>query len=156
VALPLLVLLLVSVFNLVLLVSDRIVAGFATRQGARLAAQLGNGQGGLTNAQVDQQIVQAVQAGSANLVFGTVTEIDVYHPSTSNGSFQASDPHDSYDGSGHTITLGYPASGRGVTPPNEDSIGVRLVWSYTPPTGTYSFTLQLSEYTVMKAAPVLQ
>lgn len=153
---PLLILLLVSVFNMVLLVSDRIVAGYATRQGARLAAELGNGQGGLTNTQVDQQIVQAVQVGSTNMVFTTINEIDIYHPSTSNGSFQASDPHDSYDGSGNTITLGYPASSRGVTPPNEDSIGVRLVWTYTPPTGTYSFTLQLNEYTVMKAAPVLQ
>jgi hypothetical protein len=33
---------------------------------------------------------------------------------------------------------------------------VRIVWQYAPTLGVCSFTATLSEYTVMKAAPVLQ
>jgi hypothetical protein len=151
-----LVLLLMSVFDLTCLVSDRLIAGYATRQGARLASELGNGQGGLTTTQVDQQIVQSILASSTNLNFATITEVDIYHPSTSDGSYLSSDPHDSYDRNGHVLTQGYPASSRNVTPPNEDSIGVSLQWTFTPPTGIYSFTVQLNEHAVMRASPVLQ
>jgi Flp pilus assembly protein TadG len=155
---PVLVLLLMSVFNLTILVSDRIVAGNAARQGARLAAELGNGQTGaaLSTTQVDQQIMQSVLTSAGSLNFATILEVDIYHPSTSDGSYLSSDPHDSYTGTGAVITQGYPASNRSVSPPAEDSIGVRLLWQYTPPTGIYSFTAQLGEYAVMKAAPVLQ
>jgi Flp pilus assembly protein TadG len=156
VALPVLVLLLMSVFNLTVLISDRLIAGYATRQGARMAAELGNGQGGLTTTQVDDIIVRSVLAASTNLNFASITEIDVYHPSRADGSYLSSDPHDSYDGSVNVLSQGYPVTSRVVAPPSEDSIGVRLLWQYTTPTGPYSFTAQLSEYTVMKAAPVLQ
>jgi len=155
VAVPVLVLLMMSVFNLTVLISDRLVAGYATREGARMAAQLGTGQG-LTTTQVDQQVVQSVFASSLNLDFATITEVDIYHPSAADGSFQSTDPHDSYDGNGSTISQSYPVAGRGVTPPGEDSIGVRILWQYTPQTGAYSFTVALSEYTVMKEAPVIQ
>jgi Flp pilus assembly protein TadG len=156
ITMPVLVLLLMSVFNVTVLISDRLVAGYATRQGARLAAQLGNGQGVLTTTQVDQQVVQGVLASSANLNFASIAEIDIYRPAAANGAYQPDDPHDSYDGAGATITQGYPVAARGVVPPNEDSIGVRVLWQYTPPTGAHSISVQLSEYTVMKAAPVLQ
>src|SRR5689334_10691742 len=75
-AIPVLVLLLVSVFNITVLISNRLIAGYATRQGARLAAQLGNGQGSMTTTQVDQQVCQSVLASTTNLTFGTLTEID--------------------------------------------------------------------------------
>lgn len=157
-AIPVLVLLLVSVFNITVLISNRLVAGYATRQGARLAAQLGNGQGSMTTDQVDQQICQSVLASTTNLTFGSITEIDIYNPSAADGSYKATDPHDSYNGTCGLISAqGYKVSSRDVAPPNEDSIGVRVQWTYTPPTGGYSFTLSgLEEYTVMKAAPVLQ
>lgn len=155
-AIPVLVLLLVSVFNITVLISNRLVAGYATRQGARLAAQLGNGQGSMTTTQVDQQICQSVLASTTNLTFGTLTEIDIYNPSSADGVYKTTDPHDSYTGSCTVISQSFPVSARDVAPPNEDSIGVRIQWTYTPPTGGYSFTLSLDEYTVMKAAPVLQ
>ena len=41
------------------------------------------------------------------------------------------------------------------TPPNETSIGVKLVWTYVPPTGSASFNIKLSEYCVMKASPFI-
>jgi Flp pilus assembly protein TadG len=157
VTMPVLVVLLMSVFNVTVMISDRLVAGYATRQGARYAAQVGNGQGILTTAQADQLILQSVLASSSNLNFATISEVDIYRPSAADGSYQATDPHNSYDGTGAAIagTPAYPVANRQVAPPNEDSIGVRIIWSYQPPTGVYSFTVQLSEYTVMKAAPVL-
>src|SRR6266487_3872858 len=80
--LPAMVLLLVSVFNVVVLISDQVIASYATRQGARMAAQLGNGQGVLTTTQVDQQVLQAVLASATNLSFASISEVDVYRPST--------------------------------------------------------------------------
>jgi Flp pilus assembly protein TadG len=154
--LPAMVLLLVSVFNVVVLISDRVIASYATRQGARMAAQLGNGQGVLTTTQVDQQVLQAVLASATNLSFASISEVDVYRPSTADGSYLPTDPHDGYDRNGTMLTQTYPVSMRSVVPPNEDSIGVRVVWQYASPTGGYAITAQLSEYTVMKAAPVLQ
>jgi Flp pilus assembly protein TadG len=157
VAVPVLVLLLMSVFNMTVLISDRLIAGYATRTGARMAAELGDGQGGLTTAQVDQQIEESVFASSTNLDFATISRIDIYHPTRSDGAWLSTDPQDSYDVNRNAIgTPTYPVTIRKVTPPNEDSIGVRIVWQYTPATGIYSFTVALSEYTVMKEAPVLQ
>jgi Flp pilus assembly protein TadG len=162
-ALPVLVLVLVSVFNIAALIGDRLVAGYATRQGARMAAQLGNGQG-MAAAQVDPQICQAVLASSTTLSFASITGIDIYRvpPAAADGTWQSSYLQDRYTiDAGRTTctatsTQTYPAAGRNVTPPNEDSIGVRILWQYTPPTGGYSISLPLDEYTVMRAAPVLQ
>jgi hypothetical protein len=40
-------------------------------------------------------------------------------------------------------------------PPTETSIGVRLVWNYSPPAGIFPKNMQIVDYAVMKAAPVL-
>jgi hypothetical protein len=40
------------------------------------------------------------------------------------------------------------------TPPNETSIGVKLVYAYNPPTGT-GVSITLYEYCVMKASPYI-
>jgi Flp pilus assembly protein TadG len=157
VAVPVLVLLLMSVFNITVLISDRLIAGYATRTGARMAAELGDGQGGLSTAQVDQQIVESVFASSSNLDFAAITRIDIYRPSRADGAYVSTDLQDSYDINRNAIgVLTYPVNVRKVTPPAEDSIAVRIVWQYTPTIGVYSFTATLNEYTVMKAAPVLQ
>ena len=56
---------------------------------------------------------------------------------------------------GRAISYGFPINRREQIPPNEVSIGVRLVWVYRPPTGFASLNITLEESTVMKAAPVL-
>jgi Flp pilus assembly protein TadG len=154
---PILVLLLMSAFNISVLLSDKLIAGYATRQGARLASELGSGGGTLTTTQIDQQVVQTVLASARTLNCATVTEIDIYAPSSATGVYSAADPHNSYDGTGAAISASpaFPNTSRNQLPPNETSIGVRILWRYNPPTGTYSFTVVLSEYTVMRAAPVL-
>jgi Flp pilus assembly protein TadG len=153
---PLLVVLLLGLFNMGVLVSDKVIAGYATRQGARLAAQLGDGNAGQTTAQVDQQIVENVLIATRNLTYATVTEVDVYAPASPDGVLNRSgDPLNKYNASGVLQgTVGFPITARIQVPPNETSIGVQLVWQYAP-TGYQSFTVQMSDYTVMKAAPVL-
>jgi Flp pilus assembly protein TadG len=157
---PILVLLLMSAFNISVLLSDKLIAGYATRQGARLASELGSGGGTLTTTQIDQQVVQTVLASARTLNFATVTEIDIYDAGATppgSGVYSSTYPHNSYDGTGAAIAASpaFPNTSRNQLPPNETSIGVRILWRYNPPTGTYSFTVVLSEYTVMKAAPVL-
>lgn len=156
VAAPVLIVLLTGVVNMGLFVSDKVMAGYAARSGARLASVLGSG-GGQTTSQVDQQIVQGVLAAAANLTFASIQEIDVYSPTSASGVFNSStDSYNSYDGSGTVTHSGFAASSRSQTPPNETSIGVRVVWRYAPPTGSANqINVQTSEYTVMKAAPLL-
>jgi Flp pilus assembly protein TadG len=164
-SIPVLLTLLFGVLNIGVLITDKVVAAYATRQGARIAAELGNGSGsGLTLQQVDQNIEQAVIASAANLGFATINEIDVYQADAtgapSNGSFNpATDLYDSYVApfapNGTAGSQTFTLNNRKQVPPNETSIGVRLLWTYTPPTGYQSFSLQLSDYTVMKATAVL-
>lgn len=154
-SLPILLLLLLGGVNVGMLLSNKVTAAYASRQGARLAAQLGNGQG-LSTSQVDQQVVQVVLATAAQLNFGTIREIDIYAPGSTNGVFNSSsDPYDSYDAKGNLLHLGFPTTARNVSTPTETSIGVQVVWQYTPPFGTYGISVQTTEYTVMKAAAVL-
>jgi Flp pilus assembly protein TadG len=163
-SIPVLLTLLFGVLNIGVLITDKVVASYATRQGARIAAELGNGSGsGLTTQQIDQNIEQTLLASAANLGFATINEIDIYQADApgapSNGSFNpATDKYDGYDRNGNPVgPENFPATAtlRNQVPPNETSIGVRLLWTYTPPTGYQSFSLQLSDYTVMKATAVL-
>jgi Flp pilus assembly protein TadG len=155
-ALPVMLLLLLGAFNIGVLLADKVVAAYATRQGARLAAELGNGQGTLTTSQIDQQIVSDVTAASSSLTYASIREVDIYAPRAANGVFNsATDEYDSYDGSGTLLHSGFPGSDRVQVPPNETSIGIRVVWQYSPPTGSSAISVSSSEYTVMKASPVL-
>jgi hypothetical protein len=166
VATPVLLILLMGAFNMGVLLSDKIMAGYASRQGARLAAQLGNGSGlascpaGTCTNLIDQQIYNNVYIAANNLNYATLTEIDIYAPSSSDGSLISTDPANkySYPGSPPSLTTtggGLPYTARLALPPNETSIGVQIVWQYTPPTGFASFTVQLKEYAVMKVVPIL-
>ena len=155
---PLLIFMLFGVFNTAVMLSDKVIAGSACRQGARLAAEIG---GSLTNptlttAQVDQNIVRNVLAVAQAMNYSTLSRITIYSPSSPAGDFNsATDPYDQFDTAGNTLHSGFPLTARNQVPPSETSIGVRLDWTYTPPTGFQSFTIALSEHAVYKAAPVL-
>src|SRR5581483_6677087 len=130
--------LLLSAFGATVMVSDKVIAGYACRQGARLAAEIGGSQTNptLTTAQVDADIVDNVLAVARALNYSTLQEIDIYQPSRADGIYTpGTDPVDRYDANGNLIgTVGFPISNRNQIPPNETSIGVRLVWQYNPPT----------------------
>src|SRR5438128_7267271 len=88
VVLPVLVLLLMGGFDASVMISDKITAGYAVRQGARLAAEIGGSQTtGLTTAQVDNQIVRNVLAVAKGLTSATPTAIAIYPPSRADGRY---------------------------------------------------------------------
>lgn len=167
VATPVLLGLLLGAFNVAVLISDRVIAGYAVRQGARLAAE----EGGVdtnpppaTTASIDQDVVKNILAVARSMNYTTLQDIYIYRvdfaimPDGQLGNPPVPSAHyNRYSGTtGAQIGgIGFPISERSQIPPNETSIGVKLVWLYTPPTGTFSFTISLSEYAVMKASPVL-
>jgi Flp pilus assembly protein TadG len=161
-AVPVMFLLLMGGFDASILVSDKVTSASAVRQGARLAAELGGLQTnpGATTTSVDMQVVRSVLAITHGMSMMTITEIDIYAPHSRNGSYDAAnDPGNEYfiSASG-SVSVGrqtFPISARRQTPPNETSIGVRLVWAYHAPGGIFPRNLQLTDYAVMKAAPVL-
>jgi len=160
VVIPVLVFLLMGGFDASVMISDKITAGYAVRQGARLAAEIGGSQTtGATTTAVDNQIIRNVLAVAKGLTAATSTEIDIYAPSRADGSYAAGDPIDQYFiSSGGGISPGtqtFPLQIRQQTPPNETSIGVRILWTYTPPAGIFPTNMQLQDYAVMKAAPLL-
>lgn len=163
-SLPVLALLLLGGYDVSVLIVDQLIADNAVRHGARLASTLGGSQNnpiGTTDAQVNQQIVQDVLAVGAGMSNATLLEVDIYQPTTANGAYKGGDKAFKYDGSGNPLAAclagcpAFPLGDRVQTVPNETSIGVRLVWQYNPPTRWGSFTMTLSDYTVMRAAPLI-
>jgi Flp pilus assembly protein TadG len=160
ISVPVLLWLLLGSFDATVMVSDKVIAGYATRQGARLAAETGgietNPSPPASTAAIDQNIVQNVLAVARAMNYSSLQEIDIYAPRAANGVFNpGTDLYSKFDGNGTAISSNFPISAREQIPPNETSIGVRLTWIYRPPTGFATFTISLNEFTVMKAAPVL-
>ena len=164
VAVPMLLALLLGGFNVAVLASDKVIAGNSVRQGARLASEVGGAQTNpspATTATVDQQIVRNVLAVAQSLNYTTLKDIYIYSATSPDG--QLGDPipagavynHYLPDGSLGSGPNNYDISLRRQTPPDESSIGVKLVYSYNPPTGTSTFNITLSEYCVMKASPYI-
>ena len=170
IAVPLvLVPILIGMLSVGFLITDKVTAAYASRQGARVAAGLGNGQQsnpGLTTAQIDNNACQTLVASAGNLVYATVDEIDIYNASdsaTANpdgsllGTLGPASLYNSYDGNCNQTHGSFPAVGPGgvldpvgrvEVPPNETSIGVSVKWRYT----MTPISVQLTEYSVMRAA----
>ncbi len=160
VVIPVLFFLLMGGFDATIMIADRVTAGSAVRQSARLAAELGGAQTnpGATTSQIDSQIVHDALAVARGLTSANVTEIDIYAPSQPDGNYRPGDPLDQYLISNGAITPGtqtFPIQNRNQIAPNETSIGVRLLWNYSPPAGIFPKNMQMVEYAVMKASPVL-
>jgi Flp pilus assembly protein TadG len=162
VVIPVLIFLLMGGFDATVMIADKVTAGYAVRQGARLAAEIGGLQtnpNGTTNG-IDMQIVRNVLAVTRGLTSATVTEIDIYAPSRADGTYISGDPLDQYmisaGGGINPGTQTFPITNRNQTPPSETSIGVRVVWTYSPPAGIFPQNMRIVDYAVMKAAPILQ
>jgi Flp pilus assembly protein TadG len=159
VTIPVMALLLLGGFDCTMLVWDKLVAGYAVRQGARLASELGGRQTNptATQAGIDQKIVRNVLAVTSSWNDGTLQELDIYGATSADGVMQPSDYQDQFDGNGNPLAGGLQTltlERRYQTPPDETAIGVRLVWKFTVPAGTFG-NMTFTEFTVMKVAPVL-
>jgi Flp pilus assembly protein TadG len=156
---PLLMAMLLGGFNTTMLISDKLIANYAVRQGARLAAELGGRQTNpsATQIQIDQKIVRNVLAVASGMRYATVQEIDIYQASSVGGWFVSGNLLDQFDGAGNPLSGGsqtFTLDKRVQTPPNETPIGIRIQWQFTNPApriGTSTYW----EYAVMTAAPVL-
>jgi hypothetical protein len=157
-AAPVLIFMMLAGFSVTVMVSDKVIAGYACRQGARLASEIGGQQTNpnLTTAQVDADIVKNVLAVARAMNYSSLTEIDIYAPTRADGEYQAGDLLDRFHGDGTAWGSGtFTLAQRKQIPPQETSLGVRLLWQYNPPTGLAAFNVNLSEYAVMKESPVL-
>ena len=157
-ALPVLAILLLGGFNTTILIVDKVEAGYAVRQGARLASEMGGCTASCPSLQTwDDDIVRNVAAVAAGMTQVTLQEIDIYQANAANGLLQPGDPQNWYNTDG-SVKSGSPQSftlsSRNQTPPNETAIGVRLVWTFNPPTLAWA-SLPFMDWAVMKAAPVL-
>src|SRR5438552_6160946 len=83
-------------FDATVMIADRVTGGFAVRQGARLAAELGGSQTnpGATTSQIDMQIVRNSLAVARGMTSATITEIDIYAPSQADGNYKTGDSVD--------------------------------------------------------------
>ena len=158
IATPVLIALLLGAFDVGVMVSDKVIAGAACRQGARLAAEIGGlrTNPGMSQAQADAVVVRNVLAVAQAMNYSTIKYVYIYSPQQPDGDLHPGDLVDQFDASGNpagpqTFLFG----GRNQVPPNETMIGVRIEWTYNPPTGFSSFVVQLSEHTMFLASPVL-
>jgi Flp pilus assembly protein TadG len=177
IATPVLVALLLGAFDTAVLVSDKVIAGGACRQGARLAAELG---GTVTNNSVppmswgeaDLYIARNVLAVAKAMNYSVLTDIYIYSPAEVDGNLPvngtgtpvSADRYDWFKVTGvpGSYTLAAPTFGnlgldldhRLQIPPSETPIGVKLRWKYQPPTGL-GLNVALTEYAVFLAAPVI-
>lgn len=154
---PIMAVLLLGGFDCTMLVWDKLVAGYAVRQGTRLASELGGRQTNPTATQsdIDKKIVRNVLAVTKTWGYGTLLELDIYGPTRADGIIQGSDYQDQFDGNGNPLaTQTLTLERRYQTPPDETAIGVRLIWRFTVPAGSFG-NMQFMEYAVMKVAPVL-
>jgi Flp pilus assembly protein TadG len=176
IATPVLIALLLGAFDTAVMISDKVIAGAAARQGARLGAELG---GTITNTSIpamswgeaDAYVYRNVLAVAKAMNYSSIKDIYIYSPTEADGNLTldaagnptGADKVDWFTISGtypYTITGPFYQSGglnldqRIQVPPGETPIGVKLRWVYAPPTGL-NINVNLTEYAVFLAAPVI-
>ena len=142
VVIPVLVFLLMGGFDASVMISDKITAGYAVRQGARLAAEIGGSQTtNLNTDQVDKQILKNVLAVARTLTSATPTEIDIYKLNQDGQGNLTQDPSNvnRYKLDGTPMgPIPWPASNRDVGNGTSDFIGVTINYTYNWKAGFFS------------------
>ncbi len=176
IATPVLVALLLGAFDTAVMISDKVIAGAAARQGARLGAELGGtvtntASPAMTWAEADNYVYRNVLAVAKAMNYSTIKDVYIYSPTEADGNLTVdaagnptgADRVDWFTISGvfpYTITGPLYLNGglnldqRLQVPPGETPIGVKLRWTYAPPTGL-NINVVLTEYAVFLAAPVI-
>jgi len=138
------------------LLDSHLGISYATRQAARTGAEEDQ------NANADCAVLGSVHAATLNLSLVTVTKIIIYQAdangnSTGNQQVYLNNPGCPNPASPPPpSSSSWPPSSRQDTPPNEDSLGVEIDYSYSWQTGFIATgTFQGSDKTVMKLNPVV-
>jgi Flp pilus assembly protein TadG len=159
IVMPALIFFVYGAFVVETIMVDQMTAGYAVRQGARLATELGGlktNPAPATQSSIDQKIVRNVLAVTRTMPSASVQEIDIYSVTSADGTLQSGDFQDQFNGSGTALsTQTFSLDKRVQTPPVETSIGVRLAWRYTPPGGSGFAVYNAVIFAVMRASPVL-
>jgi hypothetical protein len=138
------------------LLDSHLAVVYATRQAARTGAEED------TNPGADCAILGAVYAATQNLTLVTVTQIIIYKADSNGNPTTDQEVFLGNPGCPNPATPPTPSSGswdpskRQVSPPNEDSLGVEIDYTYSwqtafIATGSYQGT----DRTVMKLNPVV-
>ncbi len=154
------------------LLDDHISLEYAVRQGARTGAVLGN------QSNTDCAIIDSIDAAVTGMPNLTITEVQIYKAGTngnvlndSSGNplvddYKGNNPYCTVSSSSGTTsttitpaatTLNYPPANRNNQPFSEDSLGVKVFYSYKIQfslAGFFSGTLNAYDYAVMPINPV--
>ncbi len=150
-------LLLAGAVDLGTLLDNHLAIAYATRQAARIGAEEDQ------NAGSDCAVLGAVYAATQNLALVTVTRIIIYQADANGNSTGKQQVYQGNPGcptppnppAGSLLSGSWPAASRDDTPPNEDSLGVEIDYTYSWQTGFISAgTFQGTDRTVMKLNPV--
>src|SRR6202171_770765 len=108
ITIPVMSILLLGGFDTTMLIWDKLAAGYAVRQGVRLASELGGRQTNptATQAAIDKKIVRNVLAITKTWGYGTLQELDIYAVTRADGVMQASNYQDQFDGRGNPLAGG--------------------------------------------------
>jgi Flp pilus assembly protein TadG len=160
IVMPLLIVLLLGIFDAGLLMFGVGTSDFAVGEGARIAAEAGNA------ADADAQIIQAIQGTALHQPFVQVTEIDIYKLNedpitgklTADANGCASNPClNKYDGNGNPLTIPEPwaSSSRNVSNGSSDFIGVIIKYQYNWKSGVLlaAAPLQLNSTSTVRLEP---
>jgi Flp pilus assembly protein TadG len=158
IVMPLLIVMLLGVFDAGVLMFGVGTSDFAVGEGARVAAEAGNA------ADADAQIIQAIQNTALHQPFVQVTEIDIYKLNedpvtgklTADANGCASNPClNKYDANGNPLTAPWASSTRNVTNGSSDFIGVIIKYQYNWKSGVLisATPLQLSATSTVRLEP---
>ena len=173
---PLLIALLTGVWAAAELIAAENHGTEASRDAARIGSELGNNHwsaGSPTDpTAVDTNIVDAAMQAMQNVTGTTITEIDVYQPTSQDGQYSPSDLVDCYTISGTTVTplpsglspggvhcapgRAYTLDNRSQIQGSESWLGVRVTFTYRSPAPVLRlFDGTHTVYTVMQLNPIL-
>jgi Flp pilus assembly protein TadG len=158
--------LLMGVYAVSQFASDQNTAGTATRAGARLAGELGNGGYNGSSASgcqgvnpkdpcaVDRQIVQAVCQVAATMPFvSSIVEVDIYRATGSGGSGDLTDRYTSCAANASPVSAAYTLDYREQTHPIEAYVGVSITYKYKSPVPIFPLATTSTVYTVTQMSP---
>jgi Flp pilus assembly protein TadG len=145
--LPVLMLIFLGAWTAANLIDDNDAAAQATRAGARLAAELGNGASlGLTQAQVDRNIIdQVLPIVKPQLTNAQVTEIDIYQPNGCTGTTPFNSGTCPPNNGAYCPTPPYTACG-GTAEPVDIYTVTNYVAAFPCTTCTYTLALRLQTH----------
>jgi TadE-like protein len=156
---------LMGVYAVGMFASDQNTAGTATRAGARLASELGNGANGATLAPcqagdatdpcaIDRQIVQSVCQVAATMPFVTsISEVDIYRATGNGSTGDLVDRYMTCAANAPASSFAYTLNLRTQTHPDEAYIGVSVRYTYKAPVPMFPLTTTATVYTVTRMSP---